>query len=346
MLAKHTLYLFLVTFGLLLSSTCVCAQEVAPDNVEAEGPIIEAATRFKPRPKFLVYETELLRDFTVIPTSVVVGDAQANVSQNLIREGKLKFPMVLKERTKIIGGLGYRHEQFKFSEQSDDVYPLFTRFDDKSLKRISFSAYMQQILKDKKFVYIYFNSSLNSDRPGSENINYQLKWSVVGIYGKQRGPHKQLGFGASFGYDFGQPAAYPVLMFNNDFSLHWGYELLLPKSAKLRYSPNLSNHFIGALELQGASYSLQDSLFSGFDLLEFRRSSVRALLTYERELHDWLWFGVTAGYRFPINLFISEPGDRRADALMKIDADPTPYLSFSIFLVPPNKMYNRAKGSG
>jgi hypothetical protein len=254
--------------------------------------------------------------------------------------------MVLKDRTKIIGSLGYRHEQFKFSEQSDVNYPLFARFDDKSLKRISFSTYMQRLLGDSKFLYLYFNSSLNSDNVGSKNLINQLKWSVAAVYGKQIGPHKQLGYGVSAGYDFGEPAAYPVFLLNNDFSLHWGYQLMLPKSAKLRYSPNLSNHIIATLELQGASYNLQDSLLDDFKTLEFRRSSIRTTITYEREIHDWLWFGFTTGYRFPINLFISKPGDRRTDALMKIDADPAPYVSFSIFLVPPNKMYNKAKGSG
>ncbi len=302
------------------------------------------ANRYKPRPKFLVYETEMLSDFDIIPTSDLVGDASAKVSQNLIREAKIKFPIILKERTNIIGGFGYRHEQFKFSQQSDETYPLFTRFDDKSLKRISFSAYMQHTIDADRFVYVYFNSSLNSDKLGFGNIIEQLKWSVASIYGKQLDPNKQFGYGLSFGYDFGEPAVYPVLLFNNDFSTQWGYELLLPKSAKLRYSPNLSNHIISSIELQGASYNLQDSLIDSFKVLEFRRSSIRATLTYEREIHDWLWFGVTAGYRFPINLFISEPGDRRMDALMKINADPTPYISFSIFLVPPNKMYNRVKG--
>lgn len=346
MLARNTIHFIIAVLVILITKRESIAQDISPESIEDQSPIIDAATRFKPRPKFLILETELLRDFIVRPSSDVIGDASANVSQNLIREVKLKFPMVLKERTRVVGGLGYRHEQFKFNRQSDLDYPLFTRFDDKSLKRISFSSYMQHEINEDKFVYVYFNSSLNSDKIGLGNIIDQLKWSVAGIYGKQRGPHKQLGYGLSFGYDFGEPAVYPVLLLNNDFNLHWGYELLLPKSAKLRYSPNVSNHFISTVELQGASYNLQDSLIANFEILEFRRSSIRATITYEREIHDWLWFGITAGYRFPINLFLSEPGDRRTDALMKIDADPTPYVNFSIFLVPPNELYKRAKGSG
>ncbi|QSE99262.1 hypothetical protein [Fulvivirga lutea] len=314
--------------------------------IEEEGELVEAANRYKPRPKFLVFETEFINNFTVTSNSDEIGNAEANVSQNLIREGKIKFPIILKERTNIIGGFGYRHEQFKFNNLTDANYPLFERFDDKSLKRVTFSSYLKHDFNEKKFLFMYFNSSLNSDKPRFRYFLPQLKISLATLKGKRIGLHKEIGYGISFGYDFGQPAVFPLFMLNNDFSLHWGYELLLPKSAKLRYSPNVSNHFISTLELQGASYYLRDSVLESYNELEFRRSSVRFTLTYEREIHDWLWFGLTAGYRIPINIFLSEPGDRRADAVITIEARTAPYINFAIFLVPPNKLYNRAKGSG
>ncbi len=317
---------------------------IAPDR-ELEG-VLKAATRFKPRPKFFELNTVVFTDFLVEAESDIEGDEDAIVSQNLIREAKLKFPMVLKEKVNLIGGLGYRHEQFKFSDQSDPEYPLFQRFDDRSLKRYSFSLYYKRDLSETKFLFMFLSSSLNSDDPGFDNFRNQLKSSLTTLIGKQVSVHKQRGFGISFGYDFGQPAIFPVYLLNNDFALKWGYELLLPKSAKLRYSPSESDHIYTTLELQGASYHLQDTLFESFDALEFRRSSVRWTLTYEREIHDWLWAGATVGYRYPINIFISRPRERRRDALMLINAENALYFQFSLFLVPPNKLFNKAKGSG
>ncbi len=334
---------------LILSITC---EGYGQENEEyvavvADEPVVDIiANRFKPRPKFLEFNVETFANFVVRPSSDIVGDESATVSQNLIRELKLKFPIVLKKNTNVVGGLGYRHEQFKFSDQTDPDYPLFTRFDDKSLNRLSFQLYLKRDLKNEKFLFMYFNSSLNSDRRGFDNLGNQLKLSVTSIYGKKKGPHKQIGFGASFGYDFGEPAAFPVFLLNNDFATNWGYELILPKSAKLRFSPNISNHFFATFELQGASYHLQDSVLANFSALEFRRSSVRLSLTYEREIYDWLWFGMATGYRIPINIFISEPRNRRDDAIIMVDARSAAYFDFSIFLVPPAKLYSKAKGSG
>lgn len=343
---KYTASLFILT---VLTCTKLIAQQgedeslVAIDNDE---PILEAANRFKPRPKFFEINVVSFRDFLVEAETKDEGGESAQVSENLIREIKLKFPIILKENTNLFAGLGYRHEQFKFSDQTDPNFPLFKRFDDRSLKRTSFSLYFKRNLSEYKFLYMFLNSSLNSDKPGFDNLKDQLKLSITSLYGKKVSLHKQMGFGISFGYDFGEPAIFPVFSLNNDFALKWSYELLLPKSAKLRFSPTESDHIYSTLELQGASYHLRDSLLDEFGPLEFRRSSVRFTLNYEREIHDWLWVGATIGYRVPINIFISEPQARRRDALIIVNAQRAVYFNFSLFLVPPNKLYNKAKSSG
>lgn len=340
-----------ILFALVLSLSCTItyAQEeedipIAPKQKESD--IVTVANRFKPRPKFFELNVLSFDDFLVETESELEGDENATVSQNLIREAKLKFPIILKERVNLIGGFGYRHEQFKFSDQSDPTYPLFQRFDDRSLKRYSFSLYYKRELSTSRFLFMFFNGSLNSDDPGFNNFGDQLKSSITTLFGKQISLHKQRGFGISFGYDFGQPAIFPVYMLNNDFALKWGYELLLPKSAKLRYSPSESDHISTTIEVQGASYHLQDTLLESFESLEFRRSAVAWNLTYEREIHDWIWAGATVGYRVPINIFISEPRERRRDALLLIDAHNALYFQFSIFLVPPKNLFKKAKGSG
>jgi len=104
-------------------------------------------------------------------------------------------------------------------------------------------------------------------------------------------------------------------------------------------------HYYSTIELQGASYHITERLIESVDKLEFRHSSVRFNLRAEREIHDWLWVGVTFGYRVPINIFISEPGEGRNNSLVKIDVNSALYTNLSIFIVPPAKLYKRAKGS-
>lgn len=320
------------------------AQEDERLTIPPDDKLAMTANRFTPRPKFFVMEVEAFDGFRVDAISNIMGEETAIVRENLIRNIKLKFPLILKDNYNLIGGIGYRHEQFKFEEQSDPEFPFFAQFEDKSLKQISANFYYKQDLSSDKFLYVFLRSSMNSDIPAFEGFGDQLKLSITTVYGKNIGPHKIMGYGISFGYDFGQPAVYPLFILNNNFTQHWGYELLLPKKVQIRYSPDQSNHFYAAVDVQGASYHLRERVFENFSDLEFRRSSVRTFITYEREIHDWLWMGITGGYRIPINIFLSEPGERRSDAIVKIEANAALYGKFSIFFVPPNKLYNRAKG--
>ncbi|MEM6525192.1 MAG: DUF6268 family outer membrane beta-barrel protein [Bacteroidota bacterium] len=332
------LLIIVVTF-----SPKVLAQADEQLTIKSEEPIMEAVERLKPRPKFIELEFQTLNNFAIEALSEEFGNASAQVNQNLIRNAKLKFPVILKDDINLIGGFGYRHEQFRFSRLSEPDYALFERFENKPLKQISSSFYLKKKLKNDRFYFAFLNSSLNSDEPQFENFFDQLKSSVAFIYGKQVNPNKEVGYGLSFGYDLGQPTVFPLFIYNNDFNLHWGLELLLPKSVKLRYSPSDQWHFYATSELKGASYHLQDEVLEGYDQLEFRRSSVRPSLTAEREIHDWLWIGGTIGYRIPINIFISEPGENRRNSIIEIEAESAFYFNFSLFIVPPSKLYDRAK---
>jgi hypothetical protein len=286
----------------------------------------------------------VLNNFGVESKSKLVGDAEAEINQNLIRQAKIKFPVILKDKVTLIGGLGYRHEQFLFGEVSEPGYPLYVRFEDKPLKRVSSSFFLRKELEGDKFFLAYLNNSLNSDEIQFKNILNQLKSSIALTIGREKGLHKEVGYGLSFGYDLGQPLILPVFFYKNAFSLHWGLEMLLPKQVKLRYSPAQKTHLYLITQLQGASYHIQDEVLPGFSQLEFRRSSARLSLRLEREIHDWLWFGAMVGYREPLNIFLSEPGENRSNSIITINAQGTYYTNISIFIVPPAKLLKRAKG--
>lgn len=325
-------------------STRLSAQDEEKLTIERTSPLIQASERFKPRPKFIEFNYETFDGFAVKATSGAIGDARARIRQNLVRTAKFKFPIILKKHLNLIGGFGYQHEQFKFTNITEPGYPLFVAFEDKPLKKISSSFYLRRNLKNKKFLFLFLNNSLNGDAAPFVNFFDQLKSSIAVIYGKQKNPNKQVGYGLSFGYDLGQPSIFPLFIFNNDLSLHWGVELILPKSAKLRYSPSNKIHFYAVAELQGASYHIQNLSLAGGNKFEFRRSSARLNLKIEREIHDWLWLGITAGYRMPLSIFVSEPGEGRKNSLIKVDAKNAAYYQFSIFMVPPAKLYKKAKG--
>jgi hypothetical protein len=75
--------------------------------------------------------------------------------------------------------------------------------------------------------------------------------------------------------------------------------------------------------------------------LELRETEVKLRGRWEREIHDFLWFGVEGGYRYN---YAFDAFDRtNADREKIIDSKFAwaPYLSLELFIVPPRKLLNK-----
>lgn len=321
------------------------AQEEGQDlDIESDDPIVQASRFINPRPKILELEYQFARNIEAGSTSDLFGDADATIRENLIRGIKLKFPIALKEGLQVFGGFKYVHEQFTFRDVQNLDYDLYERLEDRPLKRVGFTVFLKKDLDDDRFLFAFADQSLNSDDPRFQNIGGQFKTTVSVIFGKNPNPHKQVAFGGAIGYNFGRASIFPLFIYKYSFNQHLALEMLLPKTVKFRYSPNIKTHLWAYVDLTGASYRLQDELLTGFDQLELRRSAATFNFSVEREIYDFLWFGITTGLSQPLNVFVSEPRKRSRDSLVDINPDPTQFFKFSLFLVPPRNLMNRAKG--
>ena len=220
---------------------------------------------------------------------------------------------------------------------------MFEKFEDRGLKKAGAELIIKKNLSNGKFIFAYFNGSLNSDKLQFSKFFDQLRSSLAVVYAKNPNVNKQVGIGLSFSYTFGQPTIFPLALYNNDFSLHWGLKIMVPKSIQLRYSPNEKVHLYYGAGLVGSSFNLQNKVVTGFDELEFGRTALRTGFNLEREIHDWLWVGVEVGYNIPLRLFITQPGGNASNALVDLKLDNSIYTNFSIFIVPPRKLLNKAK---
>ncbi|MFK7908495.1 MAG: hypothetical protein AB8B69_25410, partial [Chitinophagales bacterium] len=97
--------------------------------------------------------------------------------------------------------------------------------------------------------------------------------------------------------------------------------------------------FYGTVKLDGASYrlSFNNGPLSEHEMVELRRTELKYFVTYEREIHDFLWMGISAGYRSSLDFNISKNRFRDGNILMDSKAQTAPFLNFSVFLVPPKK---------
>lgn len=332
-----------VVICVLANSLLVFGQE-DPVIQETENTFVKQLRRKEPRPKFLILDYTFLRDVYVTGKSRDNEVATADLISNERFGMKLRFPIVMKSKLTLLGGINIKKEFFDFDIPVEDQSGYYSELDRRFLNILGFSVIMKKPRTDKKFTYAFLNGSLNSNDISLTEIIDQLKITLAYVIVIDKSPITQIGYGGAFGYIFGGPAFYPVFIYNHTFTDRLGLEMMLPKSAKLRYTFSPEMHLLFTTEVNGASYYVRDVSIAGFTDVTFQRSAIGINLTFEREIYDWLWFGITGGYNIPINLYLSEPRKRRKDALVLFEAQSSPIVNFSIFAVVPKKIfYKKAK---
>ncbi len=80
-----------------------------------------------------------------------------------------------------------------------------------------------------------------------------------------------------------------------------------------------------------------------------QRTKARFLINYERDIYDFLWFGLEAGVRTPFNFSLSESIRTRRDPIIRNQLGTALLLNASVFMVPPGAFCRkkiRSSGQG
>lgn len=257
-------------------------------------------------------------------------------------EFKLKIPLVLKSRTKIITGLKYKYEEYKFKEPEEIEYALYKNLQEKHLRSINLDFYLSRSLPNYHFFLSKVGLQLNGDFGQDSHLPFTrfIKYTASGLYGWKQDKYTSYGFGLYLSYTFGRPRIYPAFLWNKTFNERWGIEALLPANFFFRYNISEKSILLAGYDVEGDSYHIvvDDPPLSEIKTLELRKSDIKLLLTYEQEIYDFLWFSVSAGYRFNINFNLSEDNEFSNDIILKNNIENSPFLNFSIFVVPPKKL--------
>lgn len=257
-------------------------------------------------------------------------------------EFKLKIPIILKSRTKIISGLKYKYEKYTFKEPENISYDLYKNLQEKHLRSIDLDFYLSRSLRNYHFFLSKVGLELNGDFGEESHLPFTrfIKYSISGLYGWKHDKYTSYGFGLYLSYTFGRPRIYPAFLWNKTYNQKWGIEAILPANFYLRHNLSEKSILIAGYDVEGDSYHivLDDPPLSEIKTLELRKSDIRLLLTYEQEIYDFLWFSISGGYRFNINFNLSEDNDFSNDIILKNNIDNSPFLQLSIFAVPPKKL--------
>jgi len=268
------------------------------------------------------------------------GNGEDEVKFNKRWQAKLRFPLLLKPGIKIAMGLEYFKEEYHFEGAPNNDYPFYRTLEDKPLRSLGATFYMVKPWLGNRYFMMRVGAKFNSDRDIGDLLNSDfLRVSVAPLIGWKKNPYTSYAFGFAYSYDFGKQSIYPVISYNHAFSNRLGLESILPLEVKLRYTITEKNLLYATTRFHGANYSIQlnDPNFPEGDDYILRKSEIRFLVTFEREIHDWLWFSVEAGLRSNISFKLMDSPKRNAITLIDNEFNSALLMNVSIFVVPPRK---------
>lgn len=300
-----------------------------------------------PRAKAVIIKYELQTDYKIVSTGKLgsFGNSIGEIRRNHRFDMRVRFPIINKPSLIIAGGIKYFIEEFRFSNQTT-VYPLYKDLEDRPLKSAGLHFYVLKPTRSNKYFIIRTSLDLNGDYSSGKFAKKEfVKFSITPLIGWKKNDNLSYALGFSYGYTFGVPLILPVISYNKNFSCHFGLESILPISVRLRYTKNEKNYLYGGIELGGASYRLDNAgtAFSDYNKLHLFRSELRYSLTFEKEIHDWLWFGIEGGYRQNLRFNLTNGPHANSDVIISNKLHASPIINASLFVVPPQSMLKKKK---
>lgn len=289
------------------------------------------------RPKIIEVSYSSFVDYHTASMSESYGNSSTQFKSDNLLKLKLGIPIILKKEKKLGVQFKYSSHHFVLDEDADSNYALYRHLNSTTFKSIAARAIYERSLDSKNKFTVLAGTEIKSDQlvwnTNSTKHFLDLEWK------KDISDKTQIGAGLVAGSVLGIFQIYPIFFYKHQVSHRWTLDMKLPKSVEMRCRVNEGLYVIGRTTLRGWRYNVNNALPEGSEQHTIRRSSLEISLNIEQELHDWLWVGFNAGIMKNINYFLSEPGARRRDALIDLEAEDMKFIRASIFIVPPKKLY-------
>ena len=324
-------------------------QQFANPSVLGQGPSKGLIFRYERMPRFRVDARGQVQG---------VGDFQTEATKNARLSIKGYIPAWNHPHLKVILGISYEREEFKFDPAISN-YTLLDNVQNKGLRELAAQLAIIRPVDATHWYLARVKSSLSGDYDFDESGNSEyLRMSAEFVYGWKRTPNFSWGIGAQYGFTFGRASIYPALLYNRTFNDHWGIEALFPARVTGRYNASPNSIFYGGYSVDGLNYIIR--LRAGQELtrrnpdgtpladkqtltsLELREIEVKFRLRWEHEIFDFLWGAAEAGYRYnyAFDAFDRTNSDREKIISTKLGG--APYASLELFLTPPRKLLEKA----
>lgn len=291
------------------------------------------------RPRIAEFTVTSLYDYNANCNSDAFGNNASEIELDQKIKARLGIPIVMKQGTLIGLQLKYDNHDFIIEHHDPRQYELFNYIKEERFRSVGARFLISKDLDEKRNLTILAGTEIKSDKLV---FNGNTTKSFINFnYKVQKNDHVSIGGGIALAYTLGNPQIYPIFYYENNFAKRWTLDLALPKSVVLRRQLSPKCYLSFKTEVVGWRYAVHNHELSQNvdEALTLRKSDLNMGFNFEHEIHDWLWLGVDAGYSHNLRSFLARPGDNRRDALIEMNATGAPYTMFSVFIVPPKKIY-------
>lgn len=270
-------------------------------------------------------------DFT--PDEVAVGISPSEVRDLHRLRFRLKIPVLLKPKIKMLLGFDHFQEQYHF----DFIQPAFSDqlnlVNGKVLKTSRVSFYALQSVNENNYFGIRGRASWNGNFGGiwtSDSYFRQLRLSA--LWGIKKREDLEWGVGLIYSKNFNRSIVLPFFLYNQTFNERWGIEVGFPVSFLVRYNFNPRSLLLFGPELGSARYALRGEK-TGVDDYYFRHTEIQFGAKFERKLMPWVWGSIHTGLQ--INFDSQYQLVENSDSLFEPDLKTGLFFRVGIFLSPP-----------
>jgi len=212
-------------------------------------------------------------------------------------EFKIKIPILIKERTRLLLGYQYYSEFYEFERVGLDYETTFQNLNNENLKKNSYSIIFSHSLDEDNYLGIRYSYSLNGNYDGWMEFGSRYAiHKLIGIYGFKKSDDFEWGVGLIFSESFRRTSALPFLLYNRNFSTQWGIESVFPANIFLRYNIDPSSITAIGLEYGSQSFRLSVEDINPQDYA-FNHSELSLVWSLERHLTSWIWANIKLGYQ-------------------------------------------------
>lgn len=291
------------------------------------------------RPKIAEFSYKVLGDYETISNSEAFGNASSEMDHESLLKLKLGIPLVIKNNK--LFGLQLLYYQHHFNFDDEDFtgnYDLYNHLSGQAFTNLGIRGLYQYDISGTQQIAITAGFEARGDE--IEWNRNTVKVFISGLYKKQLNANTRIGYGGVFAQGLRLSSFYPLFTFEKVVSPGWTLDLFLPKSVSMRKEINPRTYLTGQVEFEGWRYNLTDAIGNERRDFTLRKADLELRIRFEREIHDWLWFGAELGYNKNVSYYLANPGNRGNRALIDLRANDARYLKFSLFIVPPRSMFN------